>query len=365
MYTFFSVLRKYTAVALAALLVTGCKHDDLLVPRPNENIRPAADFIRNNYDFKLFYAALEHTGLVTELNGPGPFTVLAITDPGFNAKGIFSTEDIRRLNKDSLRHAMQYHVLKNRRLTTAEIPTNGVDIRYETLAGESVFVSAITLNKDFFIDGARISRPDITLSNGVLHVMNKMMQYYKGKTVQDYLQAQPQYSVFISALKKFGMWDELAQPGPFTIFAPTNEAFLEKGITAQTIEEMNPGSYSGIRFLGCYIMYGKHFFVSDQAVFRYIGGEYTYEYTLRNDNWYVQFGSNMMPSNPNEFFFTPYPELTYFKPNPDIPGLPTRIGLVQQQYDMPRPLVDYDRLCENGLVHQLHGVLLLPADAAN
>jgi uncharacterized surface protein with fasciclin (FAS1) repeats len=365
MYKYFSVLRKYTAIALVTLLIAGCKHDDLLVPKPNENIRPAADFIRNNYDFKLFYAALDHTGLVTELNGPGPFTILAITDQGFNAKGIFSTEDIRRLDKDSLRHAMQYHVLRNRRLTTAEIPTNGVDIRYETLTGEKVFASAVTVNKEFFFDGARINLPDITLSNGMLHVMNKMMQYYKGKTVQDYLEAQSQYSLFVKALKKFGMWEELSQPGPFTIFAPSNQAFAENGITAETIDQMSPATHNGQRFLGCYMMYGKHFFVSDQAVFRAIGDEYTYDYTLRNDNWFVRFGSNMMPANPSDFFFTPFPELALFKPNPDFPGLPDRMGIVEQRYGSPRPLVDYDHLCENGLVHQLHGILLMPGDAAN
>jgi uncharacterized surface protein with fasciclin (FAS1) repeats len=363
MYKYFSVLKKCIAVAVLGLMMAGCKHDNLLLPKPNENIRPAADFIKNNYDFRLFYAALDHTGLAADLNGTGPFTVLALPDNAFNGMGIFNEHTIRSLNKDSLRHAMQYHVLKNRRLRLADIPTNGVDVRYETLAGESVFVSAVTVNKEYFFDGARIGRSDIMLANGVLHVLNKVMQYNKGKTVQDHLAGQPQYSIFVAGLKKFGLWDELSQPGPFTIFAPFNQAFADHGITEATINALNPALYHGQRLFGAYVLYGKHFFVSDQAVFRAIGAEYNYKGSLRNDDWYINFGTEMLQANPGDIYFTPYPEFSLWKPNPLHPQLPERVGLVNQQRDSPRPLAEYDQRCENGIVHNLHGLVLLPIDA--
>ena len=202
-------IRSSLGLVMIILLAGSCKHDDLLIPKPNENIRPAADFIKNNYDFRLLYAALDYTGMVKELNGEGPFTILAVPDRGFNMLGIQTEEQVRKLNKDSLRHALQYHVLKKRRLQVGDIPTNAVDVRFETLAGESIYASAITRGNDYYLDGARINRTDIVLSNGVLHVLNKMMQYHKGKTVQDYLAANPKYSIFVSGLKKFGLWDEL------------------------------------------------------------------------------------------------------------------------------------------------------------
>ncbi len=361
MYKYLNALRSAVAVALLLLFGASCKHDNLLVPKPNENIRPAADFIRNNYDFRLFYAALDYTGLVSELNGEGPFTILAVPDIGFNNLGIMNEVQLRRLNKDSLQHALRFHILKNRRLYTGDIPTNGVDVRYETLAGESVYTSALTSDKAFFFNGARITRSDIVLANGILHVMNKMLQYHKGKTVQAYLNERPQYSIFVAGLKKFGLWDELAGKGPFTLFAPTDDVFEEKGITIETISAMNEAAYYGNRLFGAYILYEKHFFVSDELVFSQSGGG-NYKGFLRNDSWYINFYSNSMRNNPGDNFFTPYPELSLWKPSVRPGGLPDRIGMVTQVYDQPRPLSYYDHLCDNGIVHQLHGLLALPED---
>jgi uncharacterized surface protein with fasciclin (FAS1) repeats len=361
MYKFFKSL-KMCVVAVLALLATSCDHDNLLVPKPNENIRPAADFIKNNYDFRLFYAALEYTGLIAELNGKGPFTVLAIPDNGFNSLGITAVDQIGKLNKDSLRHALQYHVLQNRKLLTADVPTNAVDVRYETLAGESIYASSLLVGKDYFFNGARATRTDITLANGIMHVLNKFMQYHKGQTVQQHLAADTSYSIFVSGLKKFGLWDELSGKVPFTVFAPENSAFTTKGITAETINSLDTNGYYGIRLFGAYIMYDNRFFISDQYVFKGMGGEYTYQSTLRNDTWYTGFGTDLQSANPSDGFYTPYPALTLWKPVPG--GLPVIIGSVMQNTSSLKPLVYYDHLCENGIVHRLHGVLALPADAA-
>lgn len=345
------------------LLFFSCKHDNLLVPKPNENIRPAADFIKNNYDFKLLYAALEYTGLVQELNGSGPFTILAVGDKGFNALGIYTVADVQRLNKDSLRQALRYHVL-NRRLLTSDIPTNGVDVRYETLAGKELYASAITPNGNFYFDGSMLTRSNITLANGVLHVLVKMMQYHQGVTVQDFLASRPQYSIYVAGLKKFGLWDELAQPGPFTIFAPNNQAFAGNGITVEQISGLNTNNYNGGRLFGAYIMYGKHYFISDKYIFYQTGGEYSYSNKLRNDDWYLNFTTYDTWTTGDTQVYLSYPELNVGRPDPNSPGSYLLVGRVDQVYSNLRPLESYDHLCENGVVHDLHGLLVLPEQAA-
>lgn len=360
MYKYFKSLKM--GVAALAVLLASCKHDNLLVPKPNENIRPAADFIRNNYDFRLFYTALEYTDLVGELNAPGPITVLAVPDNGWNALGVSTDAQVRNLNKDSLRHALLYHIIKNRRWITTDFATNGVDVRLETMAGESVYISSVTRSKDYFFDGARITRPDITLANGVLQVMNKFMQYHKDQSVQSYLANNPQFSLFVSGLKKFGLWDQLSTQGPFTIFAPDNDAFAAKGITAETINSLDVNLYNAGRLFGCYILNQSHFFVSDQYVFKSLGAEYAYPSTLPNDTWYIQFGTSLQWANPSDRFNTAYPELSLWKPD-FVSGLPTRIGEVTQSGSQLKPLVWYDHLCENGIVHRLHGLVSVPADA--
>lgn len=52
-------ITKYTgsllmlAMLCFAAVLSSCKHENLTIPEPNANIRPAADFIKNNYDFRL------------------------------------------------------------------------------------------------------------------------------------------------------------------------------------------------------------------------------------------------------------------------------------------------------------------------
>ena len=140
------------------------------------------------------------------------------------------------------------------------------------------------------------------------------------------------------------------------------QAFAKRGITAENINELNPALYNGPRLLDCYILHGKHFFVSDQAIFRAIGGEYEYENQLKNDDWFIKFGHVMDYASPGDHFFTPYVEFSLWKPNPVTPALPTRVGWVYPHNTHTIPLSNYDRLCENGIVHDLNDLAALPGD---
>lgn len=353
------------AVGLGLLLFSGlltsCKHDDLTLPRPNENIRPAADFIRNNYDFRLFSAALEYTGLAAELNGKGPFTVIAPTDQAFNALGIVLPGDFARLNKDSLRFSMAYHILPQR-LYSADVPVNGIDVRYETLAGKSLYASVAMFSPGstypvnlFYFGGSPLLNRDVVLSNGVFHSTSKVQKYFPETTVQAWLAARPTYSIFVEGLKKFGLWDELSRPGRFTVFAPDNKAFTDAGITAADIAALNPDDYIGARLFGTYILYDRQYFVSDKIIFGVINGESRYTYKLRNDiaelalivyedfgvgrNLYYELSASLKPVGS---------------------GWPIFLGQVASTIQAWGRM---DNLCENGIVHYLPGILITPDQA--
>lgn len=279
---------------LAVLLlffVSACKNDDLEIAKENENVRAGADFIKNNYQLSLFSAAIEKAGMYEQLNAAGPFTFLAPSDAAFNAYGIFRASDFDKMNRDSLKLLVQRHVL-TQRVLLQDIPVNGVDVRYPTLAGTQVYASlASNFRGDasqpvnvLYYNGALVTRKDVQLTNGTLQLLNKVMKYSPG-TVQDWLKSQPEYSIFVSGLKKFGLWDKLAATGPYTVFAPTNEAFTSAGITAEGIEALEPAAYNGTRLFGGYILNGKHFFISDVHVFSYFGSESGYLKELENDTW--------------------------------------------------------------------------------
>jgi uncharacterized surface protein with fasciclin (FAS1) repeats len=341
-------------IAVLLFALTACEHENYVVPKPNEHIRPAGDFIKNNYDFRLFHAALEYTGLAGELNGPGPFTVFALPDVAFNGLGVHTVEQVRNLDKDSLAYALRLHILKNRRLTFAAIPTRGVDIQYETLNGDKVYVSVNSAN--IYVDGAYATRRDIVLSNGVLHVMDKAIKYYKGKKVTDYLSEAPEYSIFVSALKKFGMWQELVDEKPVTIFAPNNTGFNARGITQTTIDTMTVAAYHAERFLGMYILHGRHFFLSDI----FVTGSGRYESFLRNDDWKINWlNVPLTPANMGSLY---NPEIRSYKIRPGATNY-TEVGYIIATSSDPKPVTWFDHLCENGVVHQVQGVLAMPQDA--
>jgi uncharacterized surface protein with fasciclin (FAS1) repeats len=346
---------------LVTVGITGCDHDDLELDNEVTNYRPAADFIRNNYDLTLFYAALERTSLVEELNGEGPFTVLAPRNTAFNELGIRKPEDFDNMDVDSLRNMMRYHVL-DRRLLLSEIPVNGVDVRYATLhEGKQLYTTLAsryagnpgsTLENQLFFNGAYAARKDITLSNGILCVLDKVMKYNPG-TVQEWLDKHTEYSILVAGLKKFGLWERLAKEGPFTIFAPDNDAFIAAGMDMAAVEMLDTDNYIGARLFGIYVLPKKRYFITDFAAFTIIysiGGftagvendKYTYslsgqmEYYLGTPASY-----NMAVRNPDDVFGGPIRQVT---------------GNTSSRND---------NLTDNGVVHYMPEVLIRPEEAKN
>lgn len=120
--------------------------------------------------FETLIAAAKAAGLAGALSGDGPLTVFAPTDDAFSAlpagtiKSLLEPE-----NKDALARILKYHVVSGR--VGSDALADGV--RVETLAGPSATVSAA--EKGFTIEGARIVATDIGASNGVVHVIDRVI----------------------------------------------------------------------------------------------------------------------------------------------------------------------------------------------
>ncbi|TCC86309.1 fasciclin domain-containing protein [Pedobacter hiemivivus] len=343
------------AIGMQLLLLASCKHDDLTIAAPNENIRPAADFVKNNYEMRLFYAAIKKVGYVDELNGAGPFTILAPTDAAFNRMGIYNPTDFDKLNADSLKKVIGYHLLP-RKLSVTDIPNNGIDVRYATLSDAEVYTSRASTNpnggaeNELYFSGSEVTRQDVILANGTLHVLDNVMKPNFNKTVQAWLAGHPDYSVFVSGLKKFNLWDQLATTQQFTVFAPNNEALKNGGITAASLNEMDASKYLGDLLFGVYLLYDRHFFVSDGQVFSRINSNGSFSYFLKNNSHYMTFGGGKQyPS-----FKLGYGLVLYPGNGPsDSPIKAVTSEIVAKN----------DNLCSNGLVHHLVDGLVTPEQA--
>ncbi len=118
--------------------------------------------------FKTLVKLVKQAGLAGALQGKGPFTVFAPTDAAF-AKVPKATLLALAKDKAKLRAVLLYHVAKGK-LTAAKV----IKLRsIETLNGQSLKVRVN--HGTVTVGGARVIKADIGASNGVIHVINRVL----------------------------------------------------------------------------------------------------------------------------------------------------------------------------------------------
>lgn len=133
-----------------------------------ENQQTIVEVATSAGSFNTLITALKAADLVTVLEGEGPFTVFAPTDEAFAALPEGTLEDLLKPeNKDKLVKILTYHVVSGAVLSTdlksGKVPTvEGSEV--EIQVGEAVTV-----------DDAQVVKADIEASNGVIHVIDKVI----------------------------------------------------------------------------------------------------------------------------------------------------------------------------------------------
>ncbi|HKK18336.1 MAG TPA: fasciclin domain-containing protein [Opitutales bacterium] len=156
----------------AAALHAGCgacgshSHDDKAAHAEKANIVETAVAAGS---FETLVAAVKAAGLVETLSGEGPFTVFAPTDKAFAALPEGTVENLLKPeNKDKLVSILTYHVVpakvKAKDVKAGEAPTvNGKTATIEVTDG------------GVSIEGANVVKTDVMASNGVIHVIDKVI----------------------------------------------------------------------------------------------------------------------------------------------------------------------------------------------
>jgi uncharacterized surface protein with fasciclin (FAS1) repeats len=222
----FSRFRYFIAVCGVALLAAcGGGDDDPTV----------LGVAQSNPQFSVLAEAVTAAGLDSTLNGAGPFTVFAPTDAAFTALlgelGISKAQLLA--DKPLLTAVLTYHVLPAKVLK-ASVPTGKA---IATVQGGIFKVeaagTALTIQ-----DGrnriANITATDLAASNGVVHVVDKVL-LPANRNIVETAQALPDFSILVEAVVAANLQGALSGTGPLTVFAPTNAAFAalltELGVT--------------------------------------------------------------------------------------------------------------------------------------
>ena len=120
-------------------------------------------------DFGTLLAAAEAAGLVETLKGDGPFTVFAPTDAAFAALPEGTVEELLKPeNKETLASILTYHVIAGKVMSTDLTD----DMEAATVNGDTVMID---LDNGVMVDKATVTAADIEATNGVIHVIDKVI----------------------------------------------------------------------------------------------------------------------------------------------------------------------------------------------
>ena len=191
--------------------------------------------------FGTLVTALQAADLVETLSGEGPFTVFAPTDDAFDAlpEGVVAglLEDIPALTDVLTYHVVSGSILAEQvvKLTSATTLQGG-DINIE-VNGDAVMVN-----------DANVIITDIVGSNGVIHVIDAVILPTQAattsdaaaKSIVDIAVEDGRFGTLVTALQAADLVETLSGEGPFTVFAPTDDAFdaLPEGVVAGLLEDI-------------------------------------------------------------------------------------------------------------------------------
>merc|ERR1711907_438054 len=202
--------------------------DGVLIPPTTPNIVKLAQSVD---DLSTLVAAVVAGDLVDTLRSPGPFTVFAPTNEGFAALPAGTLDSLLKPeNKDQLVDILTYHVLPEQVLSTDLKIFQSV----KTVEGKNVHV--IKNSRGVHVGPSirqlsRVTAADNKASNGVAHIIDGVLlppsQVSDAHTpnIVELAQSVDDLSTLVAAVVAGDLVDTLRSPGPFTVFAPTNEAF--------------------------------------------------------------------------------------------------------------------------------------------
>ncbi|MDE0846840.1 MAG: fasciclin domain-containing protein [Acidimicrobiales bacterium] len=235
-----SRLLKAVAVTAALLLgVTACgadQNDASVVEEPVAS--DIVDVAVAAGAFPTLVAALGAADLVDTLKGDGPFTVFAPTEEAFaellEALGVTAGELLA--NTELLTSVLLHHVVPGK-VMSADL-AGASELMVTTVQGGEVSVTEYM--GSVTIDEATVVTADIEASNGVIHVIDKVLlpvvEEPVASDIVDLAVASGAFPTLVAALGAADLVDTLKGDGPFTVFAPTEEAFAELlealGVTA-------------------------------------------------------------------------------------------------------------------------------------
>ncbi len=229
-------------IIIATVVLSGCKKDNETTPQQSQQaqekdvaktletfdqeisyfdteggLKSSQRYYRFDFRRVTFFTlarALQVTGL-TKTVATEQLTIFAPSDYAFAKLGL-NPYNIDKV--PNLKDILLYHVVKGK------VYSNNLKPGFvPTLKGSAVEVSFD--KKQIFINDAGVVLPNLRAFNGVIHIINTVLMP-PTKNLVEIASGNPDFSILVQAVVKAGLADVLANQGTFTVFAPTNDAFV-------------------------------------------------------------------------------------------------------------------------------------------
>ena len=260
------LILKFVAAAVAGAVVSACGGSD------DHDNAPAGTIVQVAEAGGLSYllAAATKAELADELSAASAagLTVFAPTNAAFNTLATqLGLADgpalVAALPKEALASILSYHVLPAKK-SAAELTSGGAtqDTIY-SFDGAVTKLNLTTTNgvviKDAVLTDAKVTTADVAATNGVVHIVDKVLVPPGVLNVVQMAQANPAaFSSLVGAVVSADLATTLSGTGKFTVFAPTNTAFAAAptGLTTAQLRTVLTYHVLGSQVLSTAIPFG-------------------------------------------------------------------------------------------------------------
>ncbi len=221
-----------TAVAgTASTLLAACGGGDDDMPIATlDNI---VEIAQANPEFSTLVAAVVKADLAGALSGTNLLTVFAPTNAAFTSAALaLGLADgaalVNALPAPALASVLLYHVVAGKNLSTG-LTAGNLPTLYTFEGSPAQLALSLTGGvklTDAVLTEATVTKADIEASNGVIHVVDKVLVPPGVLNIVQMAQLNPVFSTLVTAVSATSdLGGVLSGTGPYTVFAPVNDAF--------------------------------------------------------------------------------------------------------------------------------------------
>ncbi|MDB5193454.1 MAG: hypothetical protein JWQ96_3017 [Segetibacter sp.] len=277
-------------VLFAALMFNSCKKQDFTTSTTTD-VNILGYFEKNLDSFSLFKQILDRTETSAFLNAYGAYTCFAPTNSGVTSYlASLGAANVEAADINVLKEMVKFHLLTDT-INTSSFKDGKLPV--PTMQGQFLITgvatdangASYTVNRQ-----AAVTRSNIKTGNGIIHVITRVL-VPANRTIAQQLEANPNYSIFVQALKETGYYTLLNTVNPDTtkrwktVLAESNKALGDSGFTsyaalkARYSKTGNPANVAdslniyvayhildGLKFLGDIITAPTHLTLQPQEV---------------------------------------------------------------------------------------------------